>query len=598
MNANILKLHDCPHATIRALNGGICVLCTNRADPTDAALEDFSSLDSTVLERELQASLYRDSFADFASHFWPVVTGMPYEPNGATTAIIQALQNVSDGLTTRLLIAVPPGCGKTTLLALYAAWRLARDASWRSIHGSHAFDLAATESRRVRRLVESPEFQALYPVKLRADESTVAHWATTSDGRYFAVGTDSALTGRRGHEAVCDDPLNATDRFSKAARDGLWAWFTESLSTRLDRDNAPIIVVQQRLDRDDLIGRLIAMGGWTIVELPAEDAQGVLLAPNVLPRTKLDELRKQIGSAAYACQYLQRPSDDANAAIKRTWWRFHRPALVAETMPRPSGCNMDAPAARTPDTFDRVVIAVDMTFGSLKGDFAVAQVWGSVGASRFLLEQWRKQATQLEQIAAIKALARKYPEAKILIEKAAGGAGALEQLAANGIPNIVPVLTGGRGKSERLGVVSPTIEGGNAYLPLGAAWVADYVEELAGATRHDDAQDATAYALAELNTGVDLGAAILARHDAMLIAFGASVAGKRAGFNPYTARRGPPPVIAPLDTGDHDVNWDDEASAAAEIARADVALARRLAENKAEVDAINAADALEYGYEL
>ena len=61
------------------------------------------------------------------------------------------------------------------------------------------------------------------------------------------------------------------------------------------------------------------------------------------------------------------------------------------------------------------------------------------------------------------------------------------------------MLTGGRGKAERLAVVSPTIEGGNAFLPLGAPWFADYVEELVGATRHDDAQDATAYALATLS---------------------------------------------------------------------------------------------------
>ena len=45
-----------------------------------------------------------------------------------------------------------------------------RDPRHRSIHASHAFDLAATESRRVRRLVESDEYRALFPsVQLRAD---------------------------------------------------------------------------------------------------------------------------------------------------------------------------------------------------------------------------------------------------------------------------------------------------------------------------------------------------------------------------------------------------------------------------------------------
>lgn len=450
----------------------------------------------------IERALLAKSFHDFANKFWPVVTGRAFAENKATRSAMGALQDVADGRTTRLLIAMPPGVGKSTMLALYAAWRLARDPSWRSIHASHAFDLAATESRRVRRLVESDEYRAVFPdVVLRVDENTVAHWSTDKDGRYFAVGVDSALTGRRANEAVLDDPLNAIDRFSKAVREGLWTWFTESLSTRLDNDRSPITCVQQRLDRDDLIGKLVEAGGWTIVELPAEDEQGELLAPNVLSREKLDALKAQIGAAAYATQYLQRPSDDSSSTVRRAWWRFHRPAHVALNAPRPIGCDTTIDAVRTPTRFDRIVIAVDMTFGatSKTADYAVAQVWGSTGGARYLLEQWRRRATQLEQREAIRDLASRYPTAKVLIEKAAGGPGAIEQLTADGIPRIVPVLTGGRGKAERLDVVSPTIEGGNAFLPLGAAWLGDFVEELAGAAKHDDMMDATAYALADLN---------------------------------------------------------------------------------------------------
>lgn len=447
---------------------------------------------------DIDRELCRRSLRHFAHAFWPAMTGAPFVENKATLAVTAALQAVADGDVTRLLIAIAPGTGKSTMLALYSAWRIARDPRWRSIHASHAFDLAATESRRVRRLVEGDDFRKMFPaVALRDDESTAAHWATSVDGRYIAVGTGGALTGRRAHEAVCDDPLNAVDRFSRAAREALWAWFTESLSTRLDGDRAPMIVVQQRLDRDDLIGRLVAAGGWHLVELPAESDDGALLAPNVLPREKLDALKAQIGSAAYATQYLQRPSDDASATVKRTWWRFHADRVTPTTSPRPTGCDASVLAAQTATRFERIVIACDLTFGSLNGDYAVAQVWGAVGASRFLLEQWRRRATQLEQRDAVRELARRYPGAKILVEKAAGGAGAIELLRADGIPAI-GVLTGGASKAERLAAVSPTIEAGCAYLPLGATWLGDYVEELAGATRHDDMMDATSYALADL----------------------------------------------------------------------------------------------------
>lgn len=445
----------------------------------------------------VERALLKRSLSAFVMRFWRVVTGAPLVPNRATDSIIAALQEVADGTVIRLLVAVPPGTGKTTLLALFAAWRLARDPGWRSIHAAHAFDLAATESRRVRRLVESPEYRALFPVVLRTDESTVAHWATTADGRYFAVGTDGALTGRRAHEAVLDDPLNATDRFSKAARDALWAWFTEALSTRLDGDRAPIVVVQQRLDRDDLIGRLIDAGGWTLVELPAESEDGELLAPNVLSRAKLDTLKLQVGAATYATQFLMRPSDDATAVIKRSWWRFYRPTHAPASALRPLGCG-DSPAVELPESFDRIVIAADLTFGSTTGDYAAVVVWGARGGGRYLLELWRRRVGFEESLVAIAEIAARYPTAKVIVERAANGFAVIETLRKS-IPGVVALRPQGS-KMQRLAAISPTVESGACHLPLGAAWLSDYVEELAGATRHDDAQDATAYAVSDLAT--------------------------------------------------------------------------------------------------
>ncbi len=88
---------------------------------------------------------------------------------------------------------------------------------------------------------------------------------------------------------------------------------------------------------------------------------------------------------------------------------------------------------------------------------------------------------------------------KIIIERAANGAGAIEELAAAGVANVVPVLPLGS-KETRLGLVSACIEAGNAFLPVGPAWLPDFVEELAGASKHDDMADSAAYAMHDLNT--------------------------------------------------------------------------------------------------
>ncbi len=395
----------------------------------------MEAADLEALERELETEILLKSSIDFLAWSWPLITGAPLVRNYAVDALAAVLQAVADGELTRTLIALPPGVGKTTELACNSAWRLARNPGHRSIHGSHAFEVAATESRRVRRFIEGDAFRDRFPgVRLRDDESRVDHWATDKDGRYIAVGVGGALTGRRGHEGVLDDPLNAIDRFSKAARDSLWSWFQESFSTRLDGDLAPITIVQQRLDRDDLIGRLLELGGWTLVELPAEydprrmcivvgrsgaelwrdsrTTEGELLAANVLSQAKLETIKRDIGSATFATQFNQAPSDDSSAVIKRAFWRFHHPPHVAPNAPRPAGCDTTHAAIATPKGFDRVVIACDLTFGSTRGDYAVAEVWGAVGVARFLLAMWRRRAGLLESVAAIKALQREWPLAQ------------------------------------------------------------------------------------------------------------------------------------------------------------------------------------------
>ena len=58
----------------------------NTATPHD------DDADFALIERDLEASIGRDSFVDFVERFFSVVTGVPFVPNIATTAIITALQ--------------------------------------------------------------------------------------------------------------------------------------------------------------------------------------------------------------------------------------------------------------------------------------------------------------------------------------------------------------------------------------------------------------------------------------------------------------------------------------------------------------------------
>ncbi len=482
--------------------------CMIAAPPTDI-LERVHELERELTARrlvELERGRLVASLDAFVRWAWRLMTGAPFVPNAMTDQILATLQRV--GTTPaphRILIAMPPGVGKSTLLACYSAWRLARDASHRALHIGHASDLAATESRRVRRLVEGDEFRAMFGhVVLRVDENTSTLWATTANGLYLAAGVDSGVLGRRAFEAILDDPLHGNDRWSTTAKQKLVEFFFGTLVNRLDGEGT-IIVCQQRLAKDDLIGCLAEVAGWQLISLPAEDADGNLLAPNILSREKLDELRTASPSN-YACMFLQNPSDDSTATVPRTWWRFHRADHVRDDS-RPSGCDQEAPPLPTPDKFDACAIVMDPTFGGTKrtNDYAVIQCWGARGTRTgktllYLRHQWRKRATQREQRDALRAVMRMYPEAKAYVEKAAAGAGLIEELIADGIP-VEPLQPLGS-KETRLGIYALTpIEEGRVLLPLGATYVPELVEEMAGGSGHDDAMDCVVYACAILGQG-------------------------------------------------------------------------------------------------
>src|SRR5450432_4163694 len=113
------------------------------------------------LERDLDAELLRRSFGDYVRRYWSTVTSVPLTWNRAIAEVVAVLQRVADGELWRVLIALPSGVGKSTLLALYAGWRFARNPGHRAIHMTHSSSLANTESLRVRRLVESEEHRAM-----------------------------------------------------------------------------------------------------------------------------------------------------------------------------------------------------------------------------------------------------------------------------------------------------------------------------------------------------------------------------------------------------------------------------------------------------
>lgn len=496
----------CNHPMLRRLGAGRCAVC----EPELSAPPTTRPSRTRAVERER----CRRSFAAFVRAAWPTIEPTrELLPSVAVDALCAALQAVGEGRIRRLAIACPPGVSKSLVAAVaFPAWLLLRSrGAARVMAGSYSHDFATRDSRRCRDLIASPWYQALVAGawSLRPDADRRDDFWTTTGGRRLVVSPAGKSIGERCTVQIVDDALSAADVHSPAAKKEAARWLTEVLPSRLeDPDHDARVLVGQRLCVDDPLAVAIERG-WRYLRLPALagddpcellDDAGELVwrdprAPgeplvSLLSPAALADLRADLGSAAFGAQYDQSPADDSAAIVKRSWWRRYQ-------------------RSELPARFDRTVISCDPTFGSAKGDYAVAQVWAARGGQRFLLDEWRARAGLEVTLGALRGLAARFPGAAILVEKAALGAGIVETLQRE-LPGVIPVTPVGN-KQQRLSAIAPQVESGGCLIPADAPWVDEWVDELALATKHDDRADAASYALTYL-AAADPARDVLRRH--------------------------------------------------------------------------------------
>lgn len=242
--------------------------------------------------------------------------------------LYSALQRVTDGVTKRLMIFMPPRHSKTeTVTVRYAAYRLEKDPKMNVILGCYNQKLANKFSRKTRRITQSR-------ISLAHDRKAVEEWETAIGGGFRAVGVGAGITGFGGNLIMVDDPVkNREEAESETYRDKCWDWFNDDLYTRLEPD-AAMILTMTRWHDDDIAGRLLkemAEGGesWEVVSLPAiaeasdplGRKEGEALCPERYDLEALEKRRKKLGAYSFAALFQQRPVPLEGALFKREWFK-------------------------------------------------------------------------------------------------------------------------------------------------------------------------------------------------------------------------------------------------------------------------------------
>ena len=437
-------------------------------------------------------------------------------------AVEQTVREAQDGTGKgRLIVSMPPRAGKSYTTSMWTpVWFLAKHPDKNIILASHESNFAVSWGRKARDLYRRLNQSAVIRNGVSQEVSAAGEWETTAGGVMLSRGIGGAITGRGAHLMLIDDPIkDFVQAHSAQVRQNHWDWWLSTAQTRLE-PGAAVVVVMTRWHEDDLVGRLLSAehegdpDDWRVLRIPALGERAVDSEPaDALSRDegeplllasqsetveqaveRWEQTRLSVGSYVWAGLYQQRPSEPAGQILRRAWWQFFK--MVDGDIVLPDGRVLEMSKLH-------VVQSWDLTFKDADdSDYVVGQVWGSHGADRFLLDQWRGRADMVETVGQIRRLREKWPATSVTwVEDAANGPAVIATLRRE-LSGVVPRKPRGS-KVARVYAVQGQVESGHVWLPSPShvSWVADLVEESAAFPNgaNDDQVDALSQALVGLS---------------------------------------------------------------------------------------------------
>lgn len=297
---------------------------------------------------EITAAKLLGSLLLFTQTFYKIRTGrefqlsQPISRESHYITICRALTRVQRGLCKRLIINVPPRYGKTELSIHFIAWCLAQYPDSKFMYVSYAHTLAAKQTNTIRHIITNPEFKALFGVELSTDTAAKDNFETLQGGAVYAAGEGGTITGQgagiRGcHERFSgaifiDDILKPDEATSDTVRERRNEWYFNTLRSRKNNDDTPIIYIGQRLHEDDLAGKLLSgFDGeeWETVILPALDSSNNALLPTMHSTESLLKL-KETSPYVFSAQYQQNPQPAGGGIFRGEWlhWLEEDPDII------------------------------------------------------------------------------------------------------------------------------------------------------------------------------------------------------------------------------------------------------------------------------
>ena len=211
------------------------------------------------------------SFEAFLRIFFQLLQGQIFKKNWHHKYECLLAEDVYYGRIKRGIVNVSPGSTKTEIWSIHwIAWCIIkcmtdekpRSSRWLPL--SYSDELVTENAKRVKEILDSEEFQELWPLKLDPTTKSSSNWLYRDEHnhrhRLYGTSINGQVTGRRGGymiencftgAVILDDPLPPKDMDSGLKMDNANKKLNRVVRSRLAHDDVPIIMVQQRIAKGD-----------------------------------------------------------------------------------------------------------------------------------------------------------------------------------------------------------------------------------------------------------------------------------------------------------------------------------------------------------
>ena len=434
----------------------------------------------------------RNDFLSFVKYMWGgFIEGRHHK------IIAEKFNRISQGKLKRLIVCLPPRHTKSEFASTYLpAWMMGLNGQLKIIQCTHTAELAVRFGRKVRNLIDSDEFQHIFPeLKLQADNKSAGRWTTNQEGESFYAGVGGAITGRGADLLIIDDPHSEQDALSPKSLESAYEWYTSGPRQRL-QPGGTIIIVMTRWSTKDLVGKLLKKQSddhsdqWEIVDFPAimPESEEPLWG-NFWKKEELLGVKASLPIAKWNAQWMQNPTAEEGSIVKREWWRRWHEDQVPP--------------------YNYIIQSYDTAFSKKEtADYSAITTWAifeseDEATPNIILLDAKRVRVDFPELKKMAWDEYKYWEPDcILIEAKASGTPLTHELRRMGIPVTSYTPSRGQDKVARINSVAPIFESGMVWAP-DESFADEVIEEVASFPYgdHDDYVDSMTMALMRFRQG-------------------------------------------------------------------------------------------------